>query len=273
MSKALTFLEDVKIWGDQITSVNDDALLNRLILQASRAIHAYLSVNNLFYSNFVEVYNGLNNTRIFLKEYPIVSVDYLYVNGILINEAPQPPNLGYGWRLEKPNNAPPARPQAIDLYGATFAKGSQNVYISYWAGYCVQSEKHIIPSIAPYNITTNQPYGAWAQDDGLFDINGNKFTHVYNDPDVNQYSIDASSGVYKFNASNANTQVFINYSYVPFDIEQACIEMVRERYSYSKRIGQKSKSLGGTEKISYDLSAMSDYVKMLLQPYRRTSTS
>ena len=51
-------------------------------------------------------------------------------------------------------------------------------------------------------------------------------------------------------------------------IEQACIEIVAERYRYRSRIGQVSQSLGGQETASYKLDALTDVIKTRLNPYR-----
>lgn len=271
MANALTTLAAVKAWGDTITTTNDDVLLTRLILQASRAIYAYLSTNTLFLQIFSDGYDGVNNKRILLTEWPVVSVASVYVCGKLIQEAPAQPQQGAGWRLDAYNGVPPGRPQAIDLYGHCFPKGYQNIYITYSAGYAISSEAHTIPASSPYTFTANQEYGNWSQDDGVTTSTGTVFTAVSGVPAASQYSVDSTTGIYTFNAADAGKAMLINYSYTPADIEQACIEMVRERYAYKQRIGQQSKSLSGTETAKYDLSAMSEYVMMLLQPYKRTN--
>lgn len=273
MANALASLADVKAWGEPIQNTNDNALLTRLIAQASRAIYAYLTTNTLFLQTFSDAYDGVNNTRIILTEWPVVSVDSVYINSQLIPEAPSQPQIGAGWRLDQYNGVPPGRPQAVDLYGHRFWKGYQNVYITYSAGYAINNEAHTIPASAPYTITTTQTYGRWSQDDGVTDSNGVVFVSVMGSPAAGQYCIDISTGVYTFNASDASKNMLISYSYTPADIEQACIEMVRERYAYKQRMGQKSKSLSGTETAKYDLSAMSEYVTMLLQPYKRTNVA
>jgi len=271
MANALTFLEDVKVFGDTITTNTDDQLLTRLILQASRAIYAYLNLNTLFLNTFSDSYDGVNNTRFVLKMFPIISVSSVYIDGKLIPQAPAQPQYGAGWRLELFNGVPPGKPQILDLYGYRFYKGYQNVYITYNAGYSIQAEKQTIPLTAPYSLVVHQIYGGWAQDDGVVSTDGVVFNYSANLPNQGEYTIDVSTGTYLFNSADAGTQLLISYSYVPADIEQACIELVRERYAYSKRMGQKSKSLGGAETATYDLSSMSEYVKMLLRPYKRTN--
>jgi hypothetical protein len=56
---------------------------------------------------------------------------------------------------------------------------------------------------------------------------------------------------------------------IPFDVEEAVIEMVSDRYKMKSRIGEKSKALQGGGSVSYDTDYMSDKVKGSLSNYRR----
>lgn len=270
MATALTSLTNVKTWC-KVTSSDDDALLTRLIAQASRMIYAYLTTNTLFLQTFSDSYDGVNNTRLILKNWPVVSIGSVYIDGSAILPAPAQPTQGAGYRLEAFNGIPPGSPQALDVCGNRFWKGSQNVYITYDSGYAISDEAHTIPATSTYTFTANQTYGSFGQDDGVQSAAGVVYTVVTGAPAAGQYSVNSTTGVYTFNAANAGTAMLISYSYIPADIEQACIEMIAERYFYKQRVGQKTKSLGGQETASYDLSAMSEYVKMLLQPYKRTN--
>ena len=78
-----------------------------------------------------------------------------------------------------------------------------------------------------------------------------------------------SSGVYTFSASDAGVSLLISYGYTPQDIAQAALELAAERFRAADRIGLRSKSMGGQETISYDVSAVSGPVLALVQPYRR----
>ena len=46
----------------------------------------------------------------------------------------------------------------------------------------------------------------------------------------------------------------LSYGFVPQDLAQAATELAAERFRASERVGLRSKSLGGQETISYDLS-------------------
>ncbi len=270
MSTALASLSDVKSWLN-IPDNGSDALLTRLINQASRVIYAYLTTNTLFLQDYNDTYDGVNNTRQYLNTWPVKSVNSVYINGANIQPAIVQPGLGAGYRLQAYNGLPPGKPQALDLYGYCYPKGNQNVYVSYTAGYAIVDEAHTIPATSTYTITVNQTFGPWGQDDGVMTIGGTVFTAVAANPASGQYSVNSTTGTYTFNAADASTALLISYSYIPYDINQACIEWVGERYRYKERIGQRSKSLGGQETASYDLGAIPKYIEQILQPYMRTN--
>lgn len=58
------------------------------------------------------------------------------------------------------------------------------------------------------------------------------------------------------------------YAAIPYELEQACIELVALRYKERERIGQVSKSLGG-EVVSYSQKDMADDIKTILQNYKK----
>jgi hypothetical protein len=60
---------------------------------------------------------------------------------------------------------------------------------------------------------------------------------------------------------------------VPFEVAQACIELVCRKYRERTRIGERSKSLGGGETVAYEtvsfsLRDMASDIQLLLQQYR-----
>jgi len=58
------------------------------------------------------------------------------------------------------------------------------------------------------------------------------------------------------------------YSSVPFEIAQACIELVAIRYRERTRVGEVSKSLGG-ETVSFTQKDMPDSVRTILNNYKK----
>jgi hypothetical protein len=156
----------------------------------------------------------------------------------------------------------------LSLRGHEFWRGDSNVSVTYTAGFVVQKEAQTVPaSPGPYTVAVNAPNGNWAVDQGVTYANGTALTLVTGTPSTGQYSV--SNGTYTFAAGDASAAVLISYSYIPADIEQACIEMVGERYNYKNRIGTVSKSLGGQETVSFSQKDMPDFIKTMLQPYRR----
>ena len=259
----LTSLERVRDWVG-VTSNNDDLILTRLIDGASRGILSYLGRPTMFQYIFSDIYDGADNKAIMLRNYPVQSVALVMVDGLVISPSV---NNSVGYVLEAWDGMPPARPQTIWLKGYKFNKGYSNVNIVYNAGFVVNNELQIVPASGNYSVAVNAPYGSFAVDQGVVYAGGNSLNYVVSAPSVGQYTIN--NGVYVFAASDAGASVQISYSYTPSDIEQACMEMVAERYRYRSHIGEFSKNINGHEKIIFSQQDMSDYVKGLLQPYRR----
>lgn len=64
-------------------------------------------------------------------------------------------------------------------------------------------------------------------------------------------------------AQNVVVSYTAGYNPIPLDLEQATIELVAARFKARDRVGLKSKTMGG-ETMSYDLSALPQYVVDLL---------
>jgi hypothetical protein len=63
-------------------------------------------------------------------------------------------------------------------------------------------------------------------------------------------------------------QYTAGYPAVPFELAQACIELVALRYRERSRIGEIARAIGGGETVSYSQKDMSDSIKTLIQQYR-----
>jgi hypothetical protein len=173
--------------------------------------------------------------------------------------------------LEPWDGFPPGRPQALSLRGYEFWRGYSNVNVTYTAGFVIQSEAQTVPNGSNYQVIPNAPNGNFAVDQGVTYANGTALTPVGSSPTQGQYVPPSGlNNYYQFAAADAGASVLLSYSYIPADIEHACITMVGERYSYKSRPGQVSKSLGGQETMSYSQKDMPDFIRTLLQPYRRT---
>jgi Phage gp6-like head-tail connector protein len=264
-SNQLTSLANVKSWAG-VTTTNDDNLLNLLIADVSRFILSYLQRPTLFQFLFNDVYDGVGQRAQMLRNWPVLSVASVTIDGVKVPALTNLPGCGYV--LEPWDGFPPGRPQLLSMRGYGFGRGYSNIAISYTAGFVIQNEAQTVPTGAgPYTVTANAPMGMWGADQGVTYANGNALTAVASNPDQGQYSVTA--GVYTFNAADAGQVVLISYSYVPQDIAHAAMEMVAERYRYKNRIGEVSKSLGGQETMSYSQKDMPDFIRTLLQPYKR----
>jgi hypothetical protein len=58
------------------------------------------------------------------------------------------------------------------------------------------------------------------------------------------------------------------YAAIPFDVEQACIEMITLRFKSIDRLGVRSQAMAG-ETTTYDTSALPDSIQAALRPYKR----
>lgn len=262
----LTSLDSVKAWAGVVLPA-DDQLLYRLIGQVSRSILSYLERPTLFQQTYTDYYDGSGSRRQILRRWPVLSVSSLTVNGSAISASSSYGQAGFS--LEPWDGFPPGRQQALDLCGYDFCRGLNNVAVGYTAGYVVQREAQTVPSSTPYAVAVNAPYGSWGADVGVTYANGTALTAVSGNPSQGQYSV--SKGIYSFAAADANQAVLISYSFVPADIEQACNDTVAEIYRYKDRIGEKTKSLGGQESVSFDTTRLTAFTKQQLQPYKRVT--
>lgn len=268
MLSNLTTLANVKNWCG-VSTTTDDALLTRLISSASRFILSYLNRPTLFQHVYNDVYDGMGQRSQTLRNFPVISVNSLTVMGQSIPASPAAPQSGY--LLDSWDGLPPGRPQALSLYGYGFPqRAPQSVQVSYTAGFAIENEPQTVAS-SGFQVSVAAPLGSWGTDQGVTYANGTALTDIQSGtPAMGQYvPPTATNAFYQFAAADADAAVLISYSYIPADIEQACIEMVGERYSYKGRIGQISKSLGGQETMSFSQKNMPDFINSLLSPYRR----
>jgi hypothetical protein len=200
----------------------------------------------------------------------------LQVNTVLWRGIVVPPDqnadldASVGYALQPGDDAPPGRPQAIDLFGDCYRPGRQGLVVSYRAGYAMQGELQTVPATAPFQLTALAPCGPWASDFGVtYAATGVALAPAAAAPGAGQYSV--SGGVYSFSTADAGQAVALSYGFVPQDVAQAALELAAERFRAAERIGLRSKSAGGQETISYDTSAISAPILAMLQPYKRVA--
>lgn len=297
----LTSLAQVRSWvGSQAGQTTDDALLSRLIIEASQTILNYLQRADLGYTAVTEVISGRGERKVQLRNWPVIEVSSLAINGVAIPESTSA--SVWGFFLEPVYGSSSGRAQNVGIrnhastpypigafpsgYGMTayratdgqaereFPRGVGNIEVGYTYGYCVQDEAQTIPALTTYTITPAAPRGSYAQDLGVKLANGTALTKITSGtPTTGQYlppdvTLSTPRLVYTFAAADAGQAVLLSYNYIPAPIEQACIEIVGERYKYKGRIGLASASLGGQETTSYIVDGLTKAIKSRLDPYR-----
>lgn len=269
----LTTLPAVKQWlGINADNTEADDLLNRLIRGASAFLLNFLNRQSIALATYTEMYDGYGNTFMVLRQNPVFSVENMSFAGTPISAAT---GNGFdnpytnGFVLEPEYSATPgSTAQRVNLYGRRFPNGRGLVRVQYRAGYVQIDELHTIPDESPWDggkITTDY---MWLGDEGVkFAATGVALVRVAADPATGQYAVD-KLGVYSFAEADKNEDVLISYSFVPADIQEAATLLVGERYRYMDRIGYVSKSLGGQETVTFAQSAMSQYTRDSLIPYK-----
>ena len=297
----LTTLANVKSWVNS-TQSTDDAMLARLITVASQQILQELQRPDLGMTTITELQNGRGTTRIQLRNWPIIAANSLTINGITVPLSTSANNYGYwlepvfGGTAGKPqnmgirgwggpggilvSNGQAQFPYGGQAYGGDgslpkpFTAGEGNIAVNYSYGYAIQSEAQTIPATT-YQITPNAPYGMYSSNISVINANtGATMTAIASGtPSAGQYVppnpfAASPTYVYTFAAADTGTPVLLSYNYIPSQLEQACIEVVGERYKYRGRIGLKTQSLGGQETTSYDLSGLTAAIKDMIKPYK-----
>lgn len=266
------------------TTANSQPILQQLISSMSTMIKSELNRAELYSHNFTRTFDGQGTNQIVLPDYPVTGVTTVQVGAAVIPAAPLPslPGVspvvtfgGYGYRIVTTNLALPGQPSVLEFVNGVWWPGVQNVQVTYTAGYLVSKEAWTVPG-TPYQVTVMQPSGIWCRDNGVvYAATGVALVPVLGPalPTVGQYiaPLDAAPGLYTFSAADANANLLISYSFVPADLEEACIQMVAERWSYRNRVGVISKSLGGQETMRYLRggrgSLLPPEVEALIMPY------
>jgi hypothetical protein len=260
----LTSLANVRDWLS-VANTNSDGTIARLITAASGQIRVYCGRYSFLPQSIVETRDGTGGRRFVLKNWPVLSVSAVSVGPVSIPAAVVQPTggLSCGWSLSPYDGNPPGDPQFVELDGWDFCHGSQNVSVTYRFGY--QAAEATTVSADEYAVGALQ--GAWSADGGVtYAGSGAALRAVQASPQAGQYLV--SGGVYRFSAADAGQPVVVTYGFVPYDLEQACIDLVAHKFRGRDRIGLRSQSLAGQQTSSYDISGMPDSVVAALQPYK-----
>ena len=254
MPGALTSLTDCKTWLG-LSSETDDALIETLVGAVSQAILADLGRAAVLPTTYVDTFDGCGAAVVTLRQWPATRLLACAVDGRPLAAATTPSQPGLV--LEAADPAPPGARQRLHSRAGVFARGTQNVSVTYRAGYEIVGEPATVPATPPYVVAARAPYGTWQIDTGLI---GASAPYV------------ASAGTYTFSAADAGggRHAELRLRAGRSRPGQPC-EWVADRYVTRTRIGQSAKALGGQETTSFVVKAMPDVVDRLLRPYRRVS--
>jgi len=250
-----------------------DPLVARLISAVSTYIQNVINrtVRNQAYA---ETRSGNGGQALLPLQYPVTSVAALTVDGITIPPRPalgvgsNSNFIGFGWQ------GGPAgytfdvnRVMLSGLY--CFSRGFANVALSYSAGFLVANEPQTIPGTAPYVLLTLAHWNAG--DRGVTYADGTPLSPRAFGASlaVGQYSVDPN-GVYYFAAADAGAPVLLSYGYVPFDLEQAAVDMIGDWFKYRDRIGVLSQGIE-QQTITFVNAAITARAQGVLNQYRRVA--
>lgn len=118
----LTTLAAVKAFG-AITSSDLDPLLSALISRASAAVENFLQ-GSVLSATYTETRHGTGGQAMLLAEYPVTAATSVVVNGQTIPRASAFGQIGW-WLADR----------TVLLVGYSFARGRNNVQVTYTAGY------------------------------------------------------------------------------------------------------------------------------------------
>lgn len=274
----LVSLAKVKSWLN-VTTSTDDAFTQSVISQATRFILNYISRPNIARTTFTEVKNGSGTNKIMMRQWPIVSVASISVSGQALASAS---GTTPGYVVEQVSGGISGRPQMIgissglssydsascDYRNSGFPRGQGNVTVVYDAGYAVMDEAYTVSGAA---ITVTTINGPWAQDDGIKYATGAALVKVASAPAAGQYSVTQDAATllptYAFNAADNGRGILVSYSFIPADLEEACMELVGERIRTAPRIGQTSHSSAGGLVVAFSTKNMHDYIRAILDQY------
>ena len=235
--------------------------------------------------NFSEVYDGNGANRMFLRNWPVQSVASLQVNTNTIAQSTSVTQAGF---------VIDASGKSLSLRGGSgvgtnfttfypggcgggywFAKGIQNILVSYAAGFVARTitgELNTIPvNPGPYTILVQLPL--WLSDLGVkFFVGGASLTPVLVAPSAGQYFV-LGGGSYLFNAADAGKQVLMSYTAAgtPADLMLMSTRVVTLTYKQRNSVGQKSQSMAsGAGTINYDWQIDEKDWQVILT-YKRTA--
>jgi len=248
-----------------------DGLMQRLVSSVSTYIQSMLNrtIRNLPY---IEYRSGTGGQTMMLLNFPITSVQNVQVDGITVPTRPPISGaaafnfVGFNWQGRGPSGYTFDQYRVM-LSGYEFCQGFSNVIIDYAAGYLIEGEAQAIPASLTLNTLAHWNAG----DRGVTYVDGTPLLNVALGTSLvqGQYSVDAN-GTYYFAAPDLGTTVLISYGYVPFDIEQAAVDMIGDWFKYRERIGTLSMGIE-SQTITFTNTAITARAQGVLSQYKRVA--
>jgi len=254
--------------------------------------------------NYAERYNGNGSQELPVRNYPILAISSVAVNGIAIPASPDYLQSGYaidtegsicnialisngaGGLAAAPDDRWGVRPGGWGSYGNApplgyspfvFTQGIQNVAVSYTAGYTIEvpAEAQAVPTTpGPYTVAATNGATFYA-DRGVLLANGTPLiSSGANAPAPGQYQPPQAgalpAGVYTFNAAQQGASVLLAYAYgaPPFDLQEACARLVAQMYRKRAWIGQDSQVQPGVGTTAYSKMEVELGTAMTIERYR-----
>jgi hypothetical protein len=253
---ALTTLAAVKQYLS-ITTNGQDKLIPPLIDRESTLVEAWTGRRFPTVTNTNQRLNGTGSKMMTLQGQPVVSVSALSICGTPFY--PSPDGLQSGYTFDDTT--------IYLIGGAIFPRMSQNVVVSYVAGYRT-SETDFVPAGNTPTLTPSTGGTAMEVVSVVDNTAGAPMVEVGSAPASGQFAFD--DGVFTFNPAQYNSSVTMTYGYVPGPVEQAVIEMVALDLQQRSNVGINSKSLAG-ETVTFEKVGLSASAKEMLRPYRMFS--
>lgn len=259
----LTTLARAENWIPGTVS-GSSVILQQLISAMSNQIYGKLNRGRIYSRPIVSTFDGTGNYQLVLPAFPVTSVTNVQMGAMVVPASPLPNpiigvapglNTGWGYRFVPWGGNLPGENCVLEFQNGGWRYGVQNVKVSYVAGYLIPNEAQSVPgSPGPYTITVDQPQGIWSRDNGVvYASSGIALSPVASSPTAGEYipPPDTNPGFYTFSSFDSGAALLISYSFIPSDLEQACIQLVAESWKYRNNVGVESQMLGGQETIRF----------------------
>lgn len=259
----LTTLARAENWIPGTVS-GSSTILQQLISAMSNQIYSKLNRGRIYSRSVVSTFDGTGNYQLVLPVYPVTSILSVQMGSVVVPASPLPNpltgvaasvNTGWGYRFVPWSGELPSENAVLEFQNGGWWYGVQNIKVTYQAGYLIAAEAQSVPSGGgPYTILVDQPQGVWSRDNGVvYASSGVALTSVTSSPTAGEYipPPDTNPGLYTFSSFDSGAALLLSYSFIPGDLEQACIQLVAESWKYRNNVGVESQMLGGQETVRF----------------------